>query len=229
MYKKIELLEDTKVWFFSDPHYNHKNICRGVSRWDLTRGDGHDKTRDFDTLSQMNDAIVNGINNNVKETDWLVCLGDWSFGGVESIWSFRKRILCKNIIMVCGNHDHHIVNNKELPNWTAESGKLQYAHQAFTSVHNYLELTVSSRRRETRTYNLLHFPMTIWNKGHKDRIHLYGHVHGNYISPGRAMDVGIDATFNRIGEYRPISEYEVLKYMKGREYVKLSHHSKNTN
>ena len=51
--------------------------------------------------------------------DTLYHLGDWSFGGIENIWNFRKRINCKNIYLVPGNHDHHIKKNKlEKPkNW----------------------------------------------------------------------------------------------------------------
>lgn len=39
----IKLNKDQKLFFTSDTHYNHKNICRGVTAWE----GGLDKTRDF--------------------------------------------------------------------------------------------------------------------------------------------------------------------------------------
>lgn len=62
----------------------------------------------------MNEAIIKSINDTVKEDDTLYHLGDWSFGGYHNIWNFRKRIICKDIRFVFGNHDHHIRNNRVL-------------------------------------------------------------------------------------------------------------------
>lgn len=91
---KIILEKNQNIFFSSDSHYNHQNICRGVSTWPEGRG-----TRDFHSLGEMNDAVVSGINSVVGENDYLVHMGDWSFGGFESIVEFRKRIVCKNIIL----------------------------------------------------------------------------------------------------------------------------------
>ena len=102
--KKIILEKRQNLYFTSDTHYNHTNICRGVSKWPEGRG-----TRDFHSLGEMNSAIVSGINSVVGPDDVLVHLGDWSFGGFESIAEFRKKILCKNVILFLGNHDHHII------------------------------------------------------------------------------------------------------------------------
>lgn len=35
---KIDKNFKGNVWIFSDPHYNHKNICRGVTNWRLLDG-----------------------------------------------------------------------------------------------------------------------------------------------------------------------------------------------
>ena len=42
-------------------HYNHKNICKGTTEW----GDAELSCRDFQTIEEMNDAIVNSINKYV--------------------------------------------------------------------------------------------------------------------------------------------------------------------
>ena len=104
---KITLKPHQRIWFTSDTHYKHSNICRGTSNWPADS-----KTRDFDTLDKMNDMIVNNINHLVGEDDILFHLGDWSFGGFENIQEFRNRLICKNIHLILGNHDHHIERDK---------------------------------------------------------------------------------------------------------------------
>ena len=128
---KIRLEESQRLFFTSDTHYNHKNICRGVSDWG--KG-GEFSTRDFNTLSKMNDTIVNGINEVVGQDDILIHLGDWSFGGIDSISEFRRRIICKNIHLVLGNHDHHILNNKVIADDMFDEYSIQ---TLFSSVSPY--------------------------------------------------------------------------------------------
>ena len=68
----IKIDKDFKggVWVFSDPHYNHKNICRGTTNWQMPDGSVPiGQTRDFQTLEKMNATIVNNINENVMQDD----------------------------------------------------------------------------------------------------------------------------------------------------------------
>ena len=109
----IKLEKEKKVWITSDTHYGHTNICRGVTNWRLPNGDVPvNQTRDFPTIEKMNAAIVNNINSLVGQDDILIHLGDWSFGGFEKIEEFRNRIICQNIHLILGNHDHHIDRNR---------------------------------------------------------------------------------------------------------------------
>ena len=229
IYKKIILDNNRKVWFTSDSHYGHKNICKGVTSWDLKDHGGDMSVRDFNTIEEMNNTLVEGINRHVKEDDYLIHLGDWSFGGIDNIWEFRKRINCKNIIEILGNHDHHIVNNKELINWSNESDRKQYAQQCFESVHGYLELVVSSPSKGKRTYNLMHFPLSVWNKAHHNRIMLHWHTHGSFQHEGRSLDVGVDQAFKLFGEYKPFSQEDIDNFMKNRTFKQFSHHNPKTN
>jgi calcineurin-like phosphoesterase family protein len=156
----------------------HTNICRGTTRW--SNADGF--TRDFDTLDQMNDRIVNGINSAVGQDDILFHLGDWSFGGFEMIEQFRNRINCRNIHIILGNHDHHIERDRE------------GIRRLFTSVNQYLELEVKGKDWE-QNYVLMHYPIISWNKMNDGVIHLHGHVHlsaDRRIGKGKTMDVGVD-------------------------------------
>jgi calcineurin-like phosphoesterase family protein len=103
---KITLKEGQKVFFTSDSHYSHRNICKGETAWDGTRDQ-----RDFPDLTSMNNDIVNNINRCVGEDDIMFHLGDWSFGGKDQVYEFRRRIKCKNIHLIVGNHDEYIVEN----------------------------------------------------------------------------------------------------------------------
>ena len=98
-----------KTYLFTDPHYGHKNICRGTSEWNPCR-----TIRDFETIEKMNNAIVESINAIADQNDTLMCLGDWSFGGIENVYTFYCRLICKNIIFIPGNHDKHIIMDKYL-------------------------------------------------------------------------------------------------------------------
>ena len=196
----IQLNKDQKIFFTSDTHYGHKNICRGVSNWT----GGLDKTRDFKTIDQMNAAIVDGINQTVGQDDILVHLGDWSFGGFESIQEFRDRIICKNIYLILGNHDHHIENNR---------GTCQ---DLFKGVYQYTRLEgvrpVNSRIVEKFNFVLSHFPICSWHDMNKSTYHLFGHVHlpqDKKIMPGKSMDVGMDG--NNLIPYELREVVSILK------------------
>lgn len=191
---KIEKNNDgtfPEVWIFSDPHYNHKNICRGTTNWRTMDGEiPVEQTRDFTTLEKMNESILNGINENVGQDDILICLGDWSFGGFESIEEFRNRIICRNIHLVLGNHDHHIERNRD------------DIQRLFTSVSHYETLVISKK-----TFRLFHYPIQSWNGMNDGDIHLHGHVHlppNRKFGQGKKMDVGIDGH----PEFRP---YNIMR------------------
>lgn len=183
------------IFFTSDTHYGHKNIVKGCTSWE----GGLQRCRDFNTLEEHNQLLVDNINSIVRENDTLYHLGDWSFGGVNNIWEFRKQIHCKNIHLIFGNHDQHIENNKLLPNcyfnwcdnpkvilsgnikeniqndysWGTTDTNEVFAPDIFSSVQYYKELKIQGIH-----LILCHFAMRVWNKSHKGSVMLYGHSHG---------------------------------------------------
>jgi calcineurin-like phosphoesterase family protein len=175
----IKIDKDRKVWVCSDSHYGHKNICRGVTEWRLPDGSiPISQTRDFDTIEQMNETIVNNINSVVGQDDVLIHLGDFSFGGFENIQKFRDRILCKEIHLILGNHDTHIENNRD------------NVQELFTSVNHYTRLMY-----KFKTFVLFHYPIASYDGLNKGHIHLHGHVHlptNLRFGKGKKMDVGMD-------------------------------------
>ncbi len=199
----IKIDEKKKLWVTSDSHYGHKNICRGVSEWIIAVEKEYSQgklpyneyvkklnkiisqTRDFPTIEKMNETIVNNINETVGQDDVLVHFGDWSFGGLENVRLFWDRLICKNIHLILGNHDHHIENNRD------------GLRGLFLSVSHYDTLQYRGE-----TIEIMHYPITSWNGLRKGRIHLHGHCHlpaNMKISGGRRMDVGFDGH----SEFRP--------------------------
>lgn len=216
---KIKLNQGQQLWFMSDPHYDHKNICRATTSWK----DSDNLTRDFSSLEQMNDELVYGINARVRQDDILFSMGDWSFNGFENIRKFRERIICKNVHLILGNHDHHIERNKD------------NIQSIFSSVNEYLSLDVRWRPNPSKLvadsharFVLFHYPIASWNGMSDGVIHLHGHVHlpkHQRLAAGKAMDVGVDGN-----NMEPISMEEVLSIMHKQPIAKLSlpkdHHEK---
>ncbi len=196
---KLTLEKGQKLWFTSDTHYNHANICSATTKWidPVT-------CREFKTLEHMNATLVGNINECVGQDDILFHLGDWSFGGFESIAEFRNQIVCRNIHIITGNHDHHIENNRE------------GCQSLFSSVNKYLNLNVKfpngSGGHDDIRFALMHFPIASWDNMARGAIHLHGHVHFEpriRIGAGKMMDVGVDGN-----ALYPIDMKTVLSLMK---------------
>lgn len=203
---KIKLEKNQNIFFTSDSHYNHSNLCRSTSNWsDL------EKTRDFSSLDKMNQFIVDRINSRVGENDILVHLGDFSFGGFGEIFNFRNKIKCKNIHLILGNHDHHIERDKE------------GVRDLFSSVNHYSILNIQREleggKPEKISLVACHFPISSWDGMSNGRIHIHGHVHLNKkdkITGGRSMDVGADGN-----DLEPYSLDEILEILKERRVKRL--------
>lgn len=199
------------IWFTSDTHFGHTNIAGPkISRW----SSGY---RSFNSVHEMNMAIVQGINKYVKEDDVLYHLGDWSFGGVHNILQFRNLIVCKNIHLILGNHDQHIVD-KEIKYHDISFNPIEL----FTSVQDVLTLNIG----KTKLF-LSHYSHRVWLGSHKGVIHLYGHSHGSITDYGKSMDVGVDVAFKKFGEYRPFNIGDITDIMSKRTIEKIDHHGED--
>jgi calcineurin-like phosphoesterase family protein len=180
------------IWFTSDTHFGHKNICKGTSVW--TSG-----YRDFDNPEQMNRVMLDNINNVVKENDVLYHLGDWGMGNpVESIIEARKAIHCREIHLILGNHDPFIRKNK------------MNCQSLFASIQDMLVTHINKK-----PITMAHYPMHTWGARHRGKSwHLHGHCHGHmngtaYYLDKRALDVGIDTH----PEFRPYHFDEIREIM----------------
>jgi calcineurin-like phosphoesterase family protein len=190
-----KILTTGNVYITSDTHFGHKNIVRGTTNWRTQDGEiPIDSTRDFQTIEQMNERLIDGINHHVGQDDTLIMLGDVSFGGFDNIGIFLERLICHNIHLILGNHDHHIDNNRD------------YVQKRFLSVQHYLEININDRN-----FVLCHYPLQSWHGMNKGVIHLHGHVHlpeHRKFGNGKKMDVGVDGN-----GMDPYSIDEIIKIM----------------
>ena len=175
---------DQNIFFTADTHYHHPNIVGpSVSQW--KKG-----FRNFDSIEQMDNTLVANINELISENDILFHLGDFAWGERNVEW-FRKRINCKNIYLILGNHDKEIRKKEKL-------------QSLFTKVFDFgTEIEINNTR-----FILCHYAMKVWNQWAHGSIHLYGHSHGNLPSNGRSKDIGIDTN-----NFYPYSHLEILREM----------------
>lgn len=198
-FKKLPWKIDN-VFISSDLHLNHLNICSATSEWKGERG-----CRNFNSLEEMNSTIIDNINNKVGQNDLLIHLGDFSFQGEQNIPLFRNRIICKNIIAIRGNHDHHI---HKYPN-------------LFLEIHDLAYYQVGSIKLVC-----CHFPIFNWHEMNHDSIMTHGHLHGHegeelssYHSKYKILDCGIDNYYKLFKQYKPFSLREIINLTKDKGVV----------
>lgn len=99
-----------KTYVTSDTHFGHVNMTR----------EGKDLCgRPFDTVPEMNAALVDGINSTLTTKDRLVITGDIALGQFDVSILNLASIHAAEIILLPGNHDrwspayHHKGDDKE--------------------------------------------------------------------------------------------------------------------
>lgn len=186
----------SNTYFVSDFHFWHTAILKYSSR-------------NFSSVEDMNEALVNNWNAIVKPEDLVYDLGDVSFGKYTETKMLLQRLNGKHHIIL-GNHDKVIINNK---NEFINSGVI-------ASIQDYKELKIKG----IPPIIMMHYPLRSWNKMHYGSIMLHGHTHNSLKPIGKSVDVGVDSKYIH-DEYRPTSLEEVLNYMKDRQFEAVDHHA----
>lgn len=209
-------LTSNNVWFTSDTHYGHSNIVKGVTNWRNAEGEVPiEQVRDFSSVETMNELMVSNINQHVQASDWLIHLGDWSFGGYDKIEEFREQINCNNVVLILGNHDHHI--QRDIPKF----------RKMFNHITHYEELKITRGNDTNNMLILCHYPIISWNQMHHGSFMLHGHQHlkGEKIfGQGKRMDIGMCGS----EEFRPYHMEEIVDLLKNRQfepYIEHDHHT----
>ena len=163
-------IQHDKVWFTSDLHFYHKNICKYCNR-------------PFDNIEEMNQKLIDNWNSVVKKDDTVFLLGDMGFCGLEKLKGLMSQ-LNGNIFLIQGNHDpDNIV-------------AALYRDKIIMNFDRLMSVTIiGDEECPNQELTLCHFPMIDWYNKRKGSWMIHGHQHQlpNMTSCSVAhWDVGID-------------------------------------
>lgn len=168
----------------------------------------------------MDDLLIDNVNSVVDTHDVIFHHGDFAFGNKWNIPALRRRIKCKTIHLIYGNHDYAISgihpNGKSLNE--ERLARVKEFQSEFATVGHYNEMYYKGK-----LIVMFHFPIASWNGIGKGAIHFHGHSHGSYEPIGRMIDVGVDCH-----DYHPISFDDAIDLAESREVVLVDHHNQNT-
>lgn len=157
------------TWLTADLHLEHGNILKYCRR-------------PFDSVEEMNRAILDFWFTHVKEEDTLYILGDFW-------WNRRMKhpltpefftnlgypgVPPGKLYLIRGNHD------KECDTWP------------FFDVRDRVTLDIDIGLKYPMPLVMNHYAMRVWDRSHFGSFHVYGHSHGTLPGYGRSMDVGVD-------------------------------------
>lgn len=139
------------IFFTSDLHIGHdKDFIYGV--------------RGFSSIDVYGNQVIANINEVVGENDHLYILGDLILGNNEMGIELLKKIKCKHVHVILGNHDSpkRIELYKELPNFIIEGYALRFKYKKKMFMLSHYPMITSNRNDES-----------IWEKVYC----LCGHTH----------------------------------------------------
>lgn len=174
----------------SDIHFGHRAMITKVGR-------------PFETVEEMNEALIERWNNKVPKTARVYVLGDFSFLKKAETEAVLDR-LHGRICLVRGNHDKNRIDGP--------------ITKRFEWVKDYYE----SKTDDGRKVVMSHYAMVVWNKSHFGSWMLHGHSHG-YLKDDtriRRLDVGVDTHPN----LEPYSFEEIKQRMESRGIVAFDQH-----
>jgi calcineurin-like phosphoesterase family protein len=157
-----------ETYMVSDYHFKHKGIIAHCDR-------------PFSSSDEMDEVLIENTNKVVKFNDTLYLLGDFCWWNLplEEIYKLRRRINCKNIHLIWGNHDKHLKKFHR-------RGEI---NDLFTTYQDYLELNHNGQ-----CYILFHYPIRDWDKKFHQSRHCSGHTHSkNRIIEANSFNIGVDA------------------------------------
>jgi calcineurin-like phosphoesterase family protein len=164
-------------FFTSDTHFGHYNSKNGNGIIKYCK-------RPFQSIEEMDEAIIANWNSCVSDSDTVYHLGDFAF---REPGQYRKRMKGK-IVLIQGNHDYK---------------RLKSCRNLFENIHDTLYVKV-----EEVSIFLCHFAMRVWHKSHFNSWHLYGHSHGTLDDYGKSYDVGVDSN-----NFTPVSFLQLRQIM----------------
>jgi len=214
-----------KIFFTADTHFGHKNIL------DFTE-------RPFTSIEEHDEALIDNINKAVKKRSFLYHLGDFCFAPTAHQQTLLakdilKKIKCKNIHLILGNHDPRSRRGQPREEFAALFKSCVQYHVARIPAALKLEDMLGAPKRRVI---LNHYAIRSWEGMHRGTYHLYGHSHATLPANGTlSFDCGVDAIalqyghLNNPDNYRPTSSFEVYERLKDCSIKSVDGHHKLQN
>ena len=195
------------VYVTSDTHFCHRNILKYEPA-----------TRPWDSVDEMDEALIERWNAKVKRNDIIYHLGDLIMGHKKKVPEILSR-LNGEIHLVLGNHDRMLAkfDQKGILN-IKPLGQEMLINKMLSSIQTYTEVA-----HKGKNVMMSHYSMTVWNKMHYGSYMLFGHSHGNIKGVGKSMDVGIDAC-EIPSNGAPFLLDDVLDYLDTKKFIPIDHH-----
>jgi calcineurin-like phosphoesterase family protein len=153
------------IWFTADTHFGHGGALGRFKR-------------PFDSVREMDEAMVARWNEVVRPQDEVWHLGDFGYRlGTERVLQLLASLNGRKQL-ITGNNDG--AATRDAPEWA--------------SVAPYAEIDVEGTR-----LILCHYPFRTWDGMYKGAYNLHGHSHGQLAAMTRQVDVGVD-----VWDFRPI-------------------------
>lgn len=190
----------SKVWIWSDTHFNHDNILKYTKR-------------PYDNITEMNEDMLRLCRERVSDEDVLINLGDFAYAPKHKGHMSFDEIFSQMPgykIMVRGNHDQEL-RGQETP---------IDQHYAVNECYDYLEYKLSKKMRVV----MCHYPLEVWRNVQHGWVHVHGHCHGTLRRKiGRRMDVGVDC----LPDCGPVDLELIVEQLKAEPYDPQDRHGKD--
>jgi len=180
--------ENKKVWFGSDHHFGHEFMS---------------KFRNFDTIEEHDQALIDAHNLVVQPGDDVYFMGDFVFRSARHYEHYTKQ-LNGNLHLIRGNHD---------------SIGLTGGTRGFRWVKDYHEIKLPNLLSEEEIkpniqVDLFHYPILCHNKNKRGAFMLHGHTHSaiDELTKGKIRDVEI----KKSNLFEPYEWQDILLFMKDR-------------
>lgn len=157
----------TKKFYIADTHFGHSKILSM-------------QPRNFVSIEDHDNHIVNCWNSVVGDDDMVFHLGDFAMGLHERADYVRYlfgRLRGRKFLTV-GNHD--VDESGDIHNTVARLG--------WEKPPTGFRITEDGGRRVV----LAHYAQRAWQGHYKGAVHFFGHSHGNLAGQGLSRDVGVD-------------------------------------
>lgn len=185
------------IFLSSDSHFGHANVIKYSNR-------------PYSNVQEMDEALINNWNRVVPSNGTVYHLGDFAFAKIDQIVRILNR-LNGTKVMILGNHDKEIINNKKRIFEDVPSVKMIVP--AFELRHN-----------NQKVY-LHHYACRVWNSSHHGSLHAFGHSHGSLPPHGKSVDVGVDSPWiTGKPEYRPFAFEEFKAFLDTQSISVVDHH-----